>query len=78
MDPEDPRRARMPYIDDQLDEYTAALFFRFMGSQAQQPGTLVAFKYKRAIPKFLRFEKIDSKEFEHLKTSPALLFLNLF
>ncbi|GFS12266.1 hypothetical protein ElyMa_004855000 [Elysia marginata] len=38
MDPSDPRRAHMPYIDDQFDEYTAALFFRFMGSQVQLSG----------------------------------------
>ena len=42
---------------------------------------LMAFKCKRAIPKFLFFFfflKIDSKDFERLKASPALIFLNLF
>ena len=39
---------------------------------------LVAFKHKRAIPKISCFGKIDFNDFDHLKSSHALLFLNLF
>lgn len=38
MDPSDPRRETMPYIDDEFDEYYVALFYRFMGSDVTMPG----------------------------------------